>query len=291
VWTVSRARLRALSFLAVFALGAVGACTIAFPMDDFRAHPAAALDATDGSAGEAGGGGNDGGPSGGEAGDGGPPPYTFHCNELAPAPKFCDDFERTTVLGDWEATGLALGGAVSLDTNDSRSPVRSLLSTTPGGSGYQSAYLHKSFSEVAATIFLRFDMKLDAPLPSGNGNVVPALVGLGPTSGAANNEISIHPTGTTWLEADYRVMPARFHDHPFAREPKFGQWEHVTVTLQTTGSSPGIKVTFDQDTVIDDPFQFPVSPSSFYLQVGLIYAADVSTPTTLHIDNVALDWQ
>jgi hypothetical protein len=282
---LARARFRA---LLVLLAGALAACSLAFPMDSFRGPSGAAVEVVDGSAVDAGA--DSGQASIDAADDGGPPSFTLHCSERSPIPKYCDDFERTSLLGNsWDAPGYALGGSATLDTNDSRSPIRSLLTTSPGGAGYQSAYLERHFPDVAASIVLGFDLKIAAPLP--DGEVIPALIGLGTDGSSANHEISVKPDGSTWLEADYRVNPPRFYSHHFTREPAFGEWEHVTVALQLqTGASPLIKVTFEQDTVIDEPFKFPVSPSSFYLQVGLIYAANVNAAMRVHIDNVTLDW-
>jgi hypothetical protein len=250
-------------------------------MDSFRGHPGA-MTSPDGSASEAGG---DSGLAAIDAGDGGKPPFTLHCNELSPIPKFCDDFERTSLLGNsWDLDSTSPGGSTTLDTNDSRSPIRSLLCKTPSDTGSLEALLQRSFPDVSANIVLRFDMKIDAALQS--GNVIPVLLGLGSPSASANNEMSLHPTGTSWLEADYRVSPARFQDHAFTREPAFGSWERVKVELQPSH----IKVSLDDDVVVDDPLTYPVSPSRFYLQMGLD-TQEVKEASTLHIDNVALDWQ
>src|SRR5262249_9187499 len=136
----ARARLRE---LLVPLAGALAACSIAFPMDSYRGHPGGAMDADVPE-------GGDGGQAGIDAGDGGPPSFTLHCNELSPIPKFCDDFERTSVIGSWSLVNTALGGSVTLDTNDSRSPSRSLLCSSPGGPGFEEAWLRRSFPEVAA---------------------------------------------------------------------------------------------------------------------------------------------
>jgi hypothetical protein len=267
----------------VLLAGALAACSLAYPLDAFHEHSGTTV-STEGSAPEP-------EPEGGSVEAGAPPVFTLRCNDLSPLSKFCDDFERTGVAGDWPSLITNRGGSATLDTNDSRSPLRSLLCTTPGGAGSQQAWLQRSFPEAAGTIMLRFDLKIGARIRSGD-MVAGTLIALGTSdTNTFNQEISIKESGTSWLEADYRVNPARFHDHAFTHDLAYGSWQRVTIALHLEGRPPRAIVSLDDDVVVDDPLRFPVSRSPFLLQIGTIYATDSSEPTTLHVDNVALDWQ
>jgi hypothetical protein len=145
---------------------------------------------------------------------------------------------------------------------------------------------------VATTLSLRFDLKIAAP-PS-TGEMVVAEIDLAApgidasANGTLHVEFCVRPTQTVWDEADYRVRPAKFYDHPFARPPEFGSWKRVKVALNL--GSPHVTVSLDADTVVDDAFGFPASSSNFSLAMGLIYSGN-SNEALVHIDNIAVDWQ
>lgn len=53
------------------------------------------------------------------------------CDSLTPKPTFCDDFERTSLLGSWDNRALSGGGSVTLESSTRTATGHELLAAIP----------------------------------------------------------------------------------------------------------------------------------------------------------------
>jgi len=222
------------------------------------------------------------------------------CDALSPQPKFCDDFERSDLSGGIWITHTPLGGTLSLDTADWRSPTHSLLATTPGGSAAgapQDSFMYRNifFSPLPSSLAVLMDVKIASPLPSslmdvGGFQFQGADAGVGKTGGFLSIELKVYPGYAALAEVDLRPG-GTVHPHAFTRMPALDQWQRWSVLL-TLGTNQAVSVQIDNVVVVDDPLESPnlPLPPELLLHAGIGYAVLPDHAETVHYDNVMADW-
>jgi hypothetical protein len=280
--------------VAALASSAFVACSLVVSTDGLSGG-AATPDAAPGEAGADAPYADDGAPPADAAFDG-DAALTRGCAALSPAPKFCDDFERESVLGSWDGLDAPGGGSAVIDHTDSWSPTRSLLCTTPAVTGSDLwASLARAFPGAAMSlsdVSVRFQERIAAKVEQGQFDLMRLeLIAPGDTVGHLTLAITLRPTEVIVNENDYRVSPAVYHGHTFARMPAYGAWEAFALHVALTGT-PHVTVTLGTDIVVNADLLSPkVAPSALVLHLGVFESTGSGGgPRTVHIDDVVVDY-
>ena len=219
---------------------------------------------------------------------------TFSCATLVPAPVFCDDFERDSVLGEWSDMSLLGGGMITIDSTTSTSPTRSLLCTTPASATtdtFGATLHHVTFPLTASGVDFSFDENIASAVDMNQFDLFRVILHMpdDPTSGSLEIALTVEPTVTYIDENDYRVTPTVYISHDYSRVPAFGAWEHFAMHL-TLIPSPHVTVVLGSDTVVDDDLTSPnIVASSVELELGLYHSFVPGAARAGHFDNVVLD--
>jgi len=218
----------------------------------------------------------------------------FSCATVSPAPMFCDDFERDSVLGEWTDTDLVGGGTITIDAITSTSGTRSLLGTTPASATadtFNATIHHATFPVVVSDVHLDFDENIASAVDMNQFDLFRLTLHTpsDPASGALQIAITLKSTEIFLDENDYRVVPTKYIAHDYKRAPAYGKWERFSMHL-TLGASPHVTVMLGADVIVDDDLTSPnVVPSSLELVLGLYNSYEPAAKRSVNFDDLVLD--
>ncbi len=222
-----------------------------------------------------------------EAGrDARPPPRTY-CATLAPAPRFCDDFDDGELADDWTAL-TAVNGEADLDpTTSTSAPASFVLGTAPIGTD-ESAHVHLRTTASGTPkghVVLSFDVLLDAV------TFTQGVVAIATLDVAANHFFTLYlrdgdadaPAAT--LE---ETAPDRTTRHVLSSLPTPGTWTRATLDIDLAAAKAtvrwGAQTALDGAPIVDAPAKDPT------VRVGAVYVYGPAASFGAHFDNVTLDF-
>ncbi len=196
------------------------------------------------------------------------------------ATAFCDDFERSDVLGNWTRTSSNDGGTLEIEGVLGARHLKSSIVGSDGG-GAPSAVLLKQLAGIVTRVSLECDLSYDQrPLFQNDGNILLVVI---IDNGADKFQLIYldvkrdesafvlqDPTATVPI-IDYRAV---------AFEPGL---HHIGMDM-TVGGRTRLRV--DGLTLLDIPTPAFMQSGTPALQVGISGGADPSSPLTLTADNV-----
>jgi hypothetical protein len=212
----------------------------------------------------------------GTASDGGAEATSF-CASLDAKPTFCDDFERSTLLGEWDGPSMSDGGLLAIEPATLTRAGRALHTTLPSiGSGVGQATLWKRLSPVNG-IEWRFAMRIDA-LPSGDGFQL--------------NVISVYPGGSKFVNAGLLVKPDGVVYFEYS-EPSLNEYPLTAPIVAGRVSVIDINLTPTHATVKVDGAQAYDGASLFVagqpvVNAGINYVHGTTGSLSVFIDDLAV---
>lgn len=197
-----------------------------------------------------------------------------------PMTAFCDDFERSGVLGNWTRTSSNDGGTVEIEGVAGARHLKSSIVGRDGG-GAPFAVLRKELAGVVTRVSVECDLSYDRrPVFQNDGNIIVAVI---IDNGADKFQLIYldvkrdesafvlqDPTAAVQT-IDYRAVPF---------EPGL---HHIAIDM-TVGGRTRLRV--DGPTVLDIPTPAFMQSGTPALQVGISGPADPSSSLTLTADNV-----
>ena len=242
---------------------------------------------------------NDGGPSldgsAGKDGGGDAAAALPFCDSLVPQPTFCDDFERTSLLGAWDRRDLSGGGSVTLESSTRTPAGREMLAAIPvfpAGSVSIAALVHTLVD--AQVITLSYSLRIDAAPAQGAQQVM--LVNVSPSDGsgdAFHTYLFVSPTGTVLVEETFPNSPGTmntFTQKTLSEPIVFGVWQRVQMTLKLS-SPTRVTLTVDGKTSFDDVADPFYRPGKVGVVAGVHYTSTPSGPLSLRVDDLTVDLQ
>ena len=210
-----------------------------------------------------------------------------------PKPTFCDDFERTSVIGAWENRSLSGGGSVTLAPS-TRTPTGHELFTTipvfPAGST-SVASLDRHFVSAQRVMF-SYALRIEAAPGQGSQQVM--LVAVTPPGASGDffhTYLFVTSAGVRLVEETFpggSGAGGSFVANALSVPIVFGTWQRIEMTL-TLVAPARLVLTVDGKTAFDgaaDPFY---RPGGIAVGAGIHYTDTPSGPLALHVDDLYLD--
>lgn len=227
----------------------------------------------------------DGAPN--DAGDGSP--ATSFCTSLAPAPTFCDDFERVDLRGAWDKVNVSGGATLVLQASTRSKGVELFGSVALANSGGEyNAELTKSFV-TASEIRMSFAFETDA-VPSINAVQTPSIY---VTSGISNDAFAVYlmtrTTGITIVEQSYPGGGGGgiFDEHSLSPAVVFGTRQRIEIETKLA-APPQLTVRVDGAIAYLGAANAALKPGLATAAVGIHYGERPGGPLSVHVDDVAV---
>lgn len=195
---------------------------------------------------------------------------------------FCDDFERTALVGPWDTNETGNGGMMFLTTNAYRGSgaLRTTMTTQNG------AYAALVTSRPkASAISLSFRLFVD-PSFDRNVGIMPIQVF---NPGNRFNQVFVNVFERHVSIAEQEIVDAAqtYFDETNNVPLRFGVWVPVTLEVDFRPTAPRLKATYDGQVLGDEALARSWAPSPFNLRGGLNFAA-AGTAGQFDIDDVVL---
>ena len=231
---------------------------------------------------------------GGGDGDGQDDAEAFSCDEISPAPTFCDDFDHDEVDETWESVVIAPSemdpedvGVLKNDGNASVSGDRSLLAIMNEGvkGGYVAVAAVQSFPEFEGKAFraeIDFEMRVEQIDNTAEHYATVFQFLLGDESAYTQLVLSLVSKGedvsSRFRENVSEPCPAEgcTKDHPFKKVPNLSEWAHVSFVLEQNdpgGSDNRITLKVDDTVLFDGELSFDLQKDNPRIELGVPWIA------------------
>jgi len=205
----------------------------------------------------------------------------------------CDDFDHAELGALW-ATTSAVGGTLTLDTDASVSPPRSLLVTVPlpSEAAAPQAFLGQTFGAPTSALHCEIDLRVDLVDPKGAVN--PLNIALTPTDPDYKNYslfLVIDANALKFLEYMDFADGGSFEPCAQLAPPSTGQWLHYAIDVDVLS---GRGTLWEGTTRLATmPLHLPRSASATTLEVGqtYVYAPGGDSTWQLRFDDVGCSVQ
>jgi hypothetical protein len=204
------------------------------------------------------------------------------CATRTPTPTFCDDFERTDLLGGlWDSQQVSSSGTVAIQSN---ALVTTIPLYTTGDIGR--AGLERAFG-VATRVSYGFRLRVDAPPPNDNFEAMALTVTIGGDS--FNLHLGLESGALVFVEQTFpEGGPSTYEDHPLTVPITFGSDHRVEIVAKLT-APPRSTVFVDGKVAWDADAPAFFRPGRAQIAAGLIDVFSPAGPDALHIDDVVVD--
>jgi hypothetical protein len=220
------------------------------------------------------------------------PPGPF-CASIVPKPTFCDDFERTSLIGAWENRSLSGGGSVTLAPS-TRTPTGQELITKipvfPAGS-VSVASLDRNFVS-AQRVTLSYALRIEAAPGQGSQQVM--LVAVTPPGASGDffhTYLFVTSAGVMLVEETFpggSNAGGSFVPNTLSVPIVFGTWQRIDMTL-TLVAPARLVLAVDGKTAFDGAAVPFYRPGVVAVGAGIHYTDTPSGPLALHVDDLYLD--
>ena len=193
---------------------------------------------------------------------------------------FCDDFERSGVLGNWTRTSSNDGGTLEIEGAPGARHFKSSIVGRDGG-GAPFALLRKELAGIVTRISVECDLSYDRrPVFQNDGNIILAVM---IDNGADKFQLiylDVKRDESAFVLQEPTAAVQTIDYRAVAFEPGL---HHIAIDM-TVGGRTRLRV--DGPTVLDIPTPAFMQSGTPALQVGISGPADPSSSITLTADNV-----